>query len=1243
MSVRYNIEMAAYHNREKKNGVTSSATQTEIVSSEILWQCLYVIKSEFENLSYRVTKTQNGQEALVVYRNDVFGVYGPPIDPITLTLDPLGKCLLTILFKPLQRVSVVNPESGCIEINSLLTVLRLVEGKNYNFCPGIPEKFLIGKACNRHVILQKVPFKRFQSTNCPVYYQTPLLQQRSSKSPYLTICPRCLQAAKWAQTLPLQPFPNPQLLQMNGLRPREPQELFSRDIHPMMSSPNNLRVISVSPLAMGSVFSSSVPPKLQDVEKQTGLLQNNSTLDVNGNRNVASLTLQETESVGEVKSPSLMDKLQMATTSLRLMLQEKYKKKTLGFPVEDIKVEYDKKQESVKKQRSNICKQCKKQFSTPASLLNHLQRHEGLSGSWKNRPHAAGKLYTSRRFSPLVRMVIRGSKTHDVPQGKKKSSPLSQTNLRLVLKCLDDILLSLNGTQFVKGKDSSQDVEHQGNKLETKEHDVQTRPSLKRTSSGLAAVQTLLEAAKIAGDGFDDVNKAANSFTDHEGAPGRKRKKVAAVFPVQHPPAEISDDQDDLITGSDKKPRKSPRLATKKSKSKGLNSCKSTKQQTTFKNSENSTSANDPGLLRNLDLLSSVSLNYHPSADSSNAAPVTSQPPQICTSTAAYPNGAGITFSTSATNSTPATQNISISNHLLNNTSGGSVVLTNKFQDSDLRNSTNLPPLPPLLFAGNGPGQGFSYNHSKSQPQQLSGQPFPSTSPSILKNLVLTSKTPTLSSVDSGLGDDLSSSECGAIDLSKPKQLKVAKTIPQNYEKTFDITGLSGLPHNFAQLVSGNDNPREMLQCLMRMSNKPASPVAPSKLVQPPESIISNKQSDSNLQARMFASARNYKIDKKIPSIPHVQAVIASTNRTPTNKGGKSAVHGGTQGDEIHCGYKWSGSGGLVKERTQMVRELVPVDVMSNFLSKSALPTSNSHQLNMNLISPSQALPQLPPMLLLPSPTSCSPVNKQQDHSAPQIALNLTTTKAKRIPSPRKSGPGRPRKSALQPPVPMSPSSPGSTPSSILRSSLLNPLGTGPQPVGGRMSLDAGNGPKSPQKSMNSSFMNIPSPTSILSSASTTPTPPTNCTISSPSLAAMLRQPASTKHDMNHVDALMNSHRGSPMIISHNSPIHVGNTITLPGGVQIKSEPSDNYMHDSSQARIIMSLPVKSEFVGQPLHRGDSHMISDDDSSSTDLIMDIRGEYSASRYGEDLSMTHIHSVSRTADRNSDNSAVKCEH
>lgn len=81
----------------------------------------------------------------MVYREGVVAVFGPPVESITLTLDPNGKCLLSIPFKPVQRVSIVSPESGHIEIASLLAVLRMVAGKGYLFCPGLPERFLAGK------------------------------------------------------------------------------------------------------------------------------------------------------------------------------------------------------------------------------------------------------------------------------------------------------------------------------------------------------------------------------------------------------------------------------------------------------------------------------------------------------------------------------------------------------------------------------------------------------------------------------------------------------------------------------------------------------------------------------------------------------------------------------------------------------------------------------------------------------------------------------------------------------------------------------------------------------------------------------------------------------------------------------------------------------------------------------------------------------------------------------------------
>lgn len=114
------------------------------------------------NFCPQITRGQKGQERVVVYRSDAFGIFGPPVDPITLTLDPSGQSLLSILFKPVQRVSFVSPKTGCIEVNTLLKLLLLVAGKGFYFCPGIPENFLIGKVSFEVVSENKVAISNFR-------------------------------------------------------------------------------------------------------------------------------------------------------------------------------------------------------------------------------------------------------------------------------------------------------------------------------------------------------------------------------------------------------------------------------------------------------------------------------------------------------------------------------------------------------------------------------------------------------------------------------------------------------------------------------------------------------------------------------------------------------------------------------------------------------------------------------------------------------------------------------------------------------------------------------------------------------------------------------------------------------------------------------------------------------------------------------------------------------------------------
>ena len=84
-------------------------------------------------------------DVMIIYREKLLGVFGPALDPVTLTIDPNGRCLVSVLFKPVQRVSLISGNAGGMDILSLLAMLRMISGKGFLFCPGIPEKFFAGK------------------------------------------------------------------------------------------------------------------------------------------------------------------------------------------------------------------------------------------------------------------------------------------------------------------------------------------------------------------------------------------------------------------------------------------------------------------------------------------------------------------------------------------------------------------------------------------------------------------------------------------------------------------------------------------------------------------------------------------------------------------------------------------------------------------------------------------------------------------------------------------------------------------------------------------------------------------------------------------------------------------------------------------------------------------------------------------------------------------------------------------
>ncbi|KAH9489164.1 hypothetical protein Btru_052349 [Bulinus truncatus] len=1020
-------------------------------------------------------KSQKGQEMVVVYRSDVFGIFGPPVDPVTLTFDSYGQSFLAILFKPLQKVSFVSPESGCIDINSLLKLLNFIAGKGFYFCPGIPEQFLIGKNCGKSIILHRLPFKRYQAADCPIYYQSSSSQLKNSSSSYLAICQRCLQAVKIANHLPAQNFINKYQTNLKVDIPKDNKSCYFGEV--IDSTKNAHHIYTVPPMS-GIPNFTQVPHDIGKEMKRIismELPDSKLSFDLNTSRgSVHSNGLSCDSMVVTKKSDSLKDKLKSGTTSLRLMLQEKYKKKSLGFPDEALKIQSSRSKSD--KQKSNVCKQCKKQFSTPASLLNHLQRHEGLTGSWKNQLKFKRHDLFYTKTSSLLKLIARSSRSHVHSKSKKNLPGISENALKLVLKYLEVITPSMNGTNSVKEENSelvSKLSVKQSADLLPLASDDNGRPS-----SGLAAVQTLLEAAAVAGNSLDHVNKSNSSVT------GKKRKAVAAVLPV----LQNSSNED-----CSKKSRKSARLATKKSKGK----------LTDMGETASESSAHDTSMLRNLDLLSTVSLNLHVSKDNPTTVPIVSY-------SSTHPLSSD-TVLTSPKNIhiVPHSNNSAFSNHVVNNTSGGHVYSKSPDKQSYDGAGVRLPPVPPLLYAGLGHEHSVMNDSTNIQKQYNLSQTV-QPCPSILRSLVSVSNMP--------------SNECGAIDLSKPKPLGLNSNIPQN-------TQLGSLP-NFSNLAQARtEDPKEMLKCIMMMSKN-----VPPAASHPPESVISDRRSDNNLQARMFASARNYKIDKKSNSVPQVQAVIASTSRiVHGGKNGKGSGHSAAaQGDEIQCGYKWSGSGGLVKERTQMVRELVPLDVMTSFINRAVSHMPDSQSAAINLTSPTHQHP-----LSLTS----SPV---QDSSA----LNLTTAKSNRIPSPKRTGPGRPRKSAGAsfPPSPPPVWPPVMNTRSILRSSLLRG--------------------SSPQKSVNLSNNCVPSPNSIPSPVSTTPP---ICANSSPALSAMLRQPSSIQQDLNHEFLKSGYHHSID-----SSALHVNNTVEVSKGWAIKTEPIDNYLQPL-QDRIIMALPIKSE------------------------------------------------------------------
>ncbi|BFZ24765.1 hypothetical protein BsWGS_27804 [Bradybaena similaris] len=1184
--------------RVDKSTTSSTLTQTDLVTSPILCQCLYVIKtvSEFGNLTYRITKTHNDMEVLVVFREGVLGVFGPPVEPISLTLDPKGRCLLTVLFKPVERVSIVSPDSSQIKVASLLAMLRLISGKGYVFCPGFPEKFVIGKACGRFIVLHKIPFKRYQSTHCLVYYKGQAKLQGQTNPSMCALCPRCLHAAKCIYALPmfasdagttvalpmfasdasttvalpmfasdagttvalpmfasdagtvatLMPTQSPNAGHLKSAqRSTDDGDSYARSVTPATGDratgsqhPGEPRPVTHTACLNNSVtpFSNPVPTTKQ---------QGTPALDVNGNTAAnVSFTDHKTGSdrwPPESRHVNVNARIQVLTQVLTNLMQVQCPQKSLRMyhmspDLAGMKTVSRKAKKTLSDWlekgshgKTNVCHHCKKQYSSPTKLLSHLQRHEALPGAW----HSKFRHRKQRRMPTVFSVVHRMFHESKLPVSLSKQRPavLSEMSVRLFLQYLDDLIsqsetrsLEQQGYNPVKLSAPAQNRKNLptvANCMQMENGGIlEPRCSLKRTNGDFSPMHTLLQAAAIAEVGQIDQN---HLFIPTPAMSGRDEEAPMSSI-LQTPSDCLQVASEDCVP--QKKPRKSSRLASKRARD--------GKTRVTVEDCYAEAASEEQCMLTNLNLLSTVSLETAMRQAASHSTVISS--------------------SNSPTVACPVGRKLSsiVAQNVLNNTSGGNIVIgrcQEAMSYASAETSSSLPPVPPLLFAGDAQGKGLQFPLS----QQQQGQSQTArVSTSALRSLISDISSRRMLSDTKNMKSSPSAS-CGAIDLSKPKRPATA-SISLVTENT-NLRPAFGLPHHMARQSAG-DNSCEALQCFMLMAKSAGITEQGDG-----HGAISDKQADSDLQTRMFASARNYRLDTAAAHSAQVQAVIASSSQTIQS--GK-ALKSGVQDDEIQCGYKWSGSGGLVKERTQMVRELVPSDVMASYLTKPPpLQPSNSSICK---------IPQ-PGTQIVPSSMAGWPTQTLEP-SASELALNLMTSRLTESPSCNSSAAGRNQKAtggvALSASVlHRSPTSPGSLLQNILRSSIASKSAVVSQRL--QSSSDIAG---SPQK-----MLILPlTPSSTPTSSSSTSTVPAHCTVSSPSLAAMLCQSSAVVGESNNSLNSSSNFQSSPVSVTYQ---HILSTdtcpvLSLPSGVHIKNEPAQS---DSSteQAPLTSGLPVKSQ------------------------------------------------------------------
>lgn len=170
----------------------------------------------------------------------------------------------------------------------------------------------------------KVPFKRFHSIHCPVYYQAPMYQDNPS---LLAICPKCIQAAKCIESLPFNHH-NKRNLQLNGPIKHDVKDKFS--LHTISCKVDGFEQLQSQASTCTSIGTGNQSFMLQNTNQiAADDMSKSSHGFFSDNKKVTS------PCASSIGKQDLQHKLLSVTSSLRHTLQEKYKKKSLLFPLDD--------------------------------------------------------------------------------------------------------------------------------------------------------------------------------------------------------------------------------------------------------------------------------------------------------------------------------------------------------------------------------------------------------------------------------------------------------------------------------------------------------------------------------------------------------------------------------------------------------------------------------------------------------------------------------------------------------------------------------------------------------------------------------------------------------------------------------------------------------------------------------------------------------------------------------------------